>query len=274
MILDRRVYRPALGCALLLPFALAVAPAFANDLPEPRSLIDRHVAAVGGVEAIAKGSGGTAELRIEIEENGMVGTAKVYAAPNRMVMHMEIAGTKISTGMVDGVSWSIDPMHGPRLIEGEEAESMAHDLKTQVQTFDDDAIERLRTVALADSEGRPCYRVEIQWKDGKSSASCFDPESGFVLSTESVQASPMGEIKMLVHFYDYSAQGGLVQPMKMRMKMGGVTQVMTVKSASSELPPEEVFALPPSIAALMRKAEAAKAAKPEASPAKPAAGGP
>lgn len=292
----RPAFRSALVCALVLPCALAALPAFAKELPKPRVLMDRHLAAVGGIEAAAKSLHGSSKIRLEIVENGMTGAIQVYGAENRMVMRMEMAGMQVSTGIVDGVSWSIDPMHGPRLLDVEEAESMLHDLSPEVALFEDEAIKNMRTVALADSEGRPCYRVDIEWKDGRSSKSCFDPDSGLLLSTEGVQSSPMGELNVLMHFYDYAANNGFKQPMKMRMKMAGITQVMTVESIDSAPPPAEVFALPPAIAALVRKAEAAKidkpgsttsdaarpqavdaagegAAKPQAAPAKPAAGG-
>lgn len=191
----------------------------------------------------------------------MTGQVRIHGAEDRIVMHMEMAGMRISAGLVDGVSWSIDPVHGPRLGNVGETQPILQDRSPDVVFFKDAAIAGMRTVALADSEGRPCYRVEIQWKDGRSSAACFDSDSGDLLSNAGVQRGPMGELDAVMHFYDYVVHNGFRQPMTVRMKMAGVTQVLTVESIDSTPPPAEVFALPPAIAALVREANAAKTNK-------------
>jgi len=238
----------------LAALALAIAPALtqANDLPAPRALIDRHLAAIGGADALRSSGDGTAKMSIEVAENGMRGDMRVHVRGEDVVMNMSMMGMQISMGSVGGVSWSIDPMHGPRLIEGEELEEQRRHMDPDVLTFSDAAIESMKTVALADSEGRPCYRVEIVWKAGTDTASCFGVEDGLALSSEFTSISPMGEVRQTMHLYDYKQFGPVKMASRMQGKIMSLTQVMTIEDFSFDTPPDEVFALPAAILALTR----------------------
>lgn len=245
--------------------ALAIAPALAqaNDLPAPRALIDRHLAAIGGVDALRSSGDGTAKMSVEVAENGMRGDMRVHVRGEDVVVNMSMMGMQISMGSVGDVSWSIDPMHGPRLIEGEELDEQRRQMDPDVLTFSDAAIESMKTVALADSEGRPCYRVEIVWKAGNDTASCFGVDDGLALSSEFTSTSPMGEMRQTMHLYDYKQFGGVKMASRMQGKIMGMTQVMTIDSFEFGTPPDEVFALPAAIVALTQ-AETSKDDKPAA----------
>lgn len=250
---------------LAVAFALVAAPALvsAKDLPAPRALIDRHLAAIGGVDALRSGGDGTAKMSIEVAENGMRGDMLVHVRGEDVVMNMSMMGMQISMGSVGGVSWSIDPMHGPRLIEGEELEEQRRQMDPDVLTFSDAAIESMKTVALTDSEGRPCYRVEIVWKAGSDTASCFGVEDGLALSSEFTSISPMGEVRQTLHLYDYKQFGPVKMASRMQGKIMSLTQVMTIEDFSFDTPPDEAFALPAAIVALTQD-ETSKTDKPAA----------
>lgn len=241
-----------LGLAVALALALVAAPALvaAKDLPAPRALIDRHLAAIGGADALRDSGDGTAKISIEVAENGMRGDMVLYARGEDLVMNMTMMGMQISMGSVGGVSWSIDPMLGPRLIEGEELEEQRRQMDPDVLTFSDAAIESMKTVALADSEGRPCYRVEIAWKDGNDTATCFDVDDGLALSSEFTSTSPMGETRQTMHLYDYKQYGAVKMASRMQGKTMGMTQIMTIDSFEFGTPPDSAFALPAAIVAL------------------------
>lgn len=230
--------------------------ASAADLPEARTLIDRYMEAVGGEKAAEAAATGTVKMTMGIVENGMQGTVRMYLRPDAMRLTMSLAGAEIEMGMGDGVSWMIDPMHGPRLLEGEELQNQAEKMAPGRETYDVSLIESMKTTALSDSEGRPCYRVDIAWKSGSRSMSCFGTEDGLVLSTESTVVDPSGESLQLLHLYDYKPLGGVLQPSRMRMKSGGVNFTMAIDSFDSAAPADEVFALPPAIVTLLKQAGA------------------
>jgi len=238
---------------LTLALALAALPAFAGAgaLPDPRQLIDRHLEASGGADAIRDSGDGSAKMSIVVAENGMRGDLQLYTRGRDLVMNMTMAGMEIRTGMVGDIAWSIDPMLGPRLLEGKELEEQRRNVDPDVVTFADSAIESMQTVALADSEGRPCHRVEILWKSGDETATCFGLDDGLALYSESTSVSPMGEMRQVIHLYDYKTMGKVLVASRMRSSTMGMTQVMTIEDYRMGTPPDEVFALPPAIQALL-----------------------
>lgn len=251
---------------LALAFASMPALASAEALPEARALIDRHLEAIGGVEAVRNSGDGTVRIALEIEENGMRGSMLMHSRGKDMVLVMRMAGMEMRMGEVDGVAWSIDPMHGPRLIEGEELSDQQNRTNPDVATYSDASIASMKTVALADSEGRPCYRVEIVWKSGDDTVDCFGVEEHVLLSTQSTETSPMGDIRQTMHFYDYKPYGDFRMPTRMRMKVAGITQIMNVESVETETPPDEAFALPPAIVALLGDRDASETGRPATAP--------
>lgn len=248
---------------LMLALALATLPALAGAeaLPDPRQLIDRHLEASGGAEAIRDSGDGSAKMSIVVAENGMRGEMQVHSRGRDMVMTMSMAGMEIHTGMVGDIAWSIDPMLGPRLLEGEELDEQRRSVDPDVITFSDAAIESMKTVALADSEGRPCHRVEIRWKGGDETATCFGLDDGLALYSESTSVSPMGEMRQVIHLYDYKTIGKVRVPSRMRSVAMGMTQVMTIDDYQEGTPPDEVFALPPAIEALLDAGTGARSAE-------------
>ena len=255
-----RLNRTILGMALALalsPLAQA-ADTPAAALPAPRTLIDAHVAAVGGAEAYAKSTDGTAKIQMEIVENGMKLEMTMYGHGKDRASLMAIPGAgDFRNGYRGGIAWSMDPMNGPRLLEGKEREQMIEQSDSRITLRDAALIASAKTTALSESEGRPCYLVEIKWTSGRETADCYSSEDGLLLSTESVIASPMGDMKQVSHMSDYKSFGAVKLPAKIKGKAAGMTQLITIQSVDPAAPAAEVFALPVAIEALVKKSAAA-----------------
>lgn len=242
--------------ALVLGLTLGLAPlAQAADLPDARKLMDAHIAASGGREAVAKSGEGTSKVQMEIVENGMKVEMTMYGrgADRAFVMTVPGAGD-FRSGYTGGVAWGMDPMNGPRLLQGVEREQQIEQSDARYTVRDPSVIASAKTVALSESEGRPCYRVEIKWVSGRSTAECYSSENGLLLSTESTTATPMGEMKQTSHMSDYRQYGDVKAPAKMKVLTAGMTQLLTILSVDPTPPAAEVFALPPAIEALVKKA--------------------
>ncbi len=248
--------RTTLGMALALalsPLAQA-ADTPAAAMPAARSLIDAHVAAVGGAEAYAKSNDGTAKVQMEIVENGMKLEMMIYGRGSDRASLMAIPGAgDFRNGYSGGVAWSMDPMNGPRLLEGKERDQMIEQSEPKITLRDASLIASANTTVLSESEGRPCYRVEIKWTSGRETADCYGTEDGLMLSTESVIASPMGDMKQVSHMSDYTSFGAVKLPVKIKGKAAGMTQLITILSVDPTAPSAEVFALPVAIEALLKK---------------------
>ena len=255
-----RLNRTILGMALALalsPLAQA-ADTPAAALPAPRTLIDAHVAAVGGAEAYAKSTDGTAKVQMEIVENGMKLEMTRYGRGIDRASVMVIPGAgDFRSGYSGGVAWSMDPMNGPRLLEGKEREQVVEQSDSLITVRDASVIASAKTTALSESEGRPCYRVEIKWVSGRETADCYGTEDGLLLSTELVIASLMGDMKQISHMSDYKSFGAFKAAAKIKSKVAGMTQLITIQSVDPAAPAAEVFALPVAIEALVKKSAAA-----------------
>lgn len=239
----------------LLPFTASAA-----DLPKARTLIDAHVKAVGGAKAFANVDEGTIKATMEIVEAGMKGDMTVYTRGADITMTLTLPNYgETRMGTIDGTTWSIDPQNGPRLLQGKEREQFLQQNDRQHAARDPSLIAKAETTALSDSEGRACYRVEIEWKSGEKTADCYGVDDKFLLSTESTAATPMGEIKQVTHLYDYKPMGAIKSPYKAKTKLAGMTQMITMQSFDGAKLADSMFEMPPSIAALLNKqAEAAE----------------
>ena len=246
-----RMHRTTLALGLSLLFAPL---AHAADLPDARTLFDGYVKAIGGRDAVVRNSEGTTKLQMEIVENGMKADMTMHSRGQDRAMVMSLPGVgDFRSGYSGGVAWGMDPMNGPRLLTGPERDQMVSDTDVRHALRDPAVITSATTVALADSEGRPCYRVEITWASGRKSADCYGKDNGLLLSTESTTTSPMGEIKQVSHMYDYRDVNGVTTATTMKTLAAGMTQRITLVSSDPTPPAPEVFALPPAIEALVKK---------------------
>lgn len=242
--------------ALALPFAASAA-----DLPKPQVLFDAHIKAIGGRAAMENPNDGTLIGSMEVVENGMKADMRLVSLGKDRSMTMTLPNVGEFRGGNKGeLYWAMDPMNGPRLLTGKERDDRAEQNDPKVAMRDASLIESATTTGLSDSEDRPCYRVEIVWKNGKKTADCYGVEEKFLLSTESTVVTPMGELKQTSHFHDYTAFGNVKAAALMRVKAGGMTQVFRIANYDPATPSADAVALPPAIQALVDKAAQAKPA--------------
>lgn len=240
--------------AATLALALLSTAAGAADLPKARKLIDAHLNAIGGAKAFAQADEGTLKGTMEIVEAGMKGDMTVYTRGADMTLTLTIPNFgETRMGVIDGTTWSIDPQNGPRLLQGKERDQFAQQNDRKYAARDESLIAKAETTALSDSEGRACYRVEVEWKSGEKTADCYGVEDKFLLSTESTAVTPMGEVKQVTHLFDYKPMGTIKAPYKAISKLAGMTQMITMQSFDGAKLADSIFEMPPSIAALLKK---------------------
>jgi hypothetical protein len=248
--------RILLASAILLalcPLAVSAKDS-AKELPKARTLMDAHINAIGGAKAVEASSDGTAKAVFEIVELGIKGDMTISQRDEDFVMTLSLPGIgETRLGIIDGVTWSIDPQNGPRLLEGKERERLAQQNDDKYNMRDSGLIASATTTALTDSEGRPCYRVDIEWKSGEKTADCYGVDDGLLLYTESMSASPMGELTQIAHMYDYKQVGKTKAPQKVKNKIAGMTQAITMTSFDESKPSDDLFVLPAAIDALVKK---------------------
>lgn len=253
--------------ALALPFTASAA-----DLPKPQALFDAHIKAIGGRKAVEKDSEGSITGSMEIVENGMKADMRMASLGKNRALTMAIPSVgEFRSGRNGDVVWSMDPMSGPRILEGKERQDQVEPFEPKYVMRDASLIESATTTALSDSEGRACHRVEITWKSGKKTADCYGVEDKLLLSTESTVTTPMGELKQVSHFHEYKPFGPVKAATMTRVKAGGMTQVIRLAAYDATPPAADAVALPAAIQTLVNKAAAPRTGDDaKASEAKPA----
>ena len=121
-----RLSRRGILAALTL-FIAAPAAQAQDALPAADEIIDRHVEAIGGRDAVLSKEGSRAAGQFSMPAAGIQGTIEVLSAssPTRVISRVEIPGLgTIVNGYTGEVGWSVDPNLGPRLLEGMELAAM------------------------------------------------------------------------------------------------------------------------------------------------------
>lgn len=254
-----RLLRPALMTLALLAALplLAQTPAAApqaSSKPEPRALVDRHIKALGGEEAIGKSQDGTLTGSFAMPAVGINAPMTVwFKGHEKIASKVELPGVgAIQSGILGETVWMMDPFQGPRLLEGNERAQ-------QLESYHPDAIRRLPSfvnamtlAGEAEFDGKRCHKVDIQWKSGRQSWDCYAIDDGLLLASGGKTNSPMGDIEVTTVIKQYGELAGLKMPVHSEMQMMGQKQVLKFTAFDPTPPSDEVFALPPAIQGLLK----------------------
>jgi hypothetical protein len=270
--LGRQTLRSAaLGCALV---ALAMAPALLRaqtaqtpaqpapqakpapevKLPSARSIIDRHIAAVGGRKAILAHSSSHAKGTMTVAGSGMSGSLNIYGAkPNKSVVKITIGGIgEVEEGFDGKTGWSISPMSGPRLTEGKELEEKQFDADFYSDLHEEGRYTSMTTVDTVTFDGRPCYKLSLIRKNGAEDFDFYDVATGLKAGAIGTRESQMGPMNVTQVHLDYKKFGGLMVPTTMKQSAMGVQQILTLTSIEFDTVDPSVFEPPAPIKALLK----------------------
>lgn len=260
--LATRSLRAIAGMALVVPVlaAPALAGAQGASLPSAESLVAKHVAAIGGEDAVRKHSSIRMAGTFEMPAAGLKGNLQVVsAAPNRNAMTIAIPGVGEIRSGYDGIgAWEFNPMTGARLVEGKELTRISEDADFYAGTLRRQAgIASRQTVERTTLGGVACYRVKVTWKSGRESHECYAVDGGLLVALQSTYDGPMGTLETTQLLSAYETFGGVKHPTVLRQQMMGAEQVLTVTNVEYDTVTEEDFTPPPAIQTLREQAKKA-----------------
>jgi hypothetical protein len=245
-----------------LVFAQAQAPAAPaaqqkaeqTDLPPAQSIIDRHIEAVGGRDAMKAHNSVTVKGSMSVPANGMSGSLELFAArPNKRVTKMTLAGIgEISEGFDGTVAWSTSPMTGPMLATGDELKEKALDADFDGMLGLASKYEAMKTIEKTTFEGRPVYKIALTRKGGGDDIEFYDVETGLKAGGIVERKSPMGTVSATSVISDYKRFGGILQPTLVKQTAMGAQIVTTITSVEYDKVDPTVFELPAEIKALVK----------------------
>lgn len=219
-----------LAAALPAAAAQEAAAAAPQDLPPARDLVARYVAAIGGRDAFMKHSHIRSIGAFEMPAQGIRGDLRVVQSRDgRSTMRISVPGMGELAGGFDGtVGWSMNPMQGPRMLEGKELAQLQEDAGFLTALRESPGIATMETVEKTAIGGDACYKVRITYKSGRTSFDCYSLATGLIAGTISVQESPMGVIEVTTTMSDWKEFGGIRFATRMSQSAMGQQQVLSI----------------------------------------------
>jgi hypothetical protein len=251
--------RVATMAALLLAPLYAQAPQKAESttsaLPDAREIINRHIKAIGGREAILAHKSMHATGTLSIPAQSISGPMEIFGAanPDRVVIKFSIPGIgDIAEGFDGSHGWSLSPMTGPMLKVGKELTQAKFDADFYSELREPKNYPEVKTVEKTTFAGRPCYKVSIKRIDGAADFDFYDVATGLRAGSINTRDTKMGVITMTSIEGDYKKFGKLTQAMSVTQQVMGIEQKITLTMVEYDNVPASAFEPPPAIKALIR----------------------
>lgn len=248
----RSIRFTSLLAALVVPAALSAQDA--ASLPAAKDLVARHVAAIGGRDAVLRHTSMRATGTFAMPANGLGGELMTaQTRDGKALLKMTIAGMGEMAGGYDGtVGWASNPMQGPRLLEGKELAQMREDAGFAASLLRESPnIASMETVEKSAVGGVACYKVKITYASGRVAYDCYGVETGMLAGQVFVQESPMGTMELVNIVSDWKEFGGIKVATTLRQQAMGQEQVMTITAVDFDLPEHAaLFDLPANVKAL------------------------
>jgi hypothetical protein len=248
---------PAAGATAKAPAKTEAAKPAKTDtaLPSAREVIDRHIKAIGGRDALLSHKSAHVTGTFSVPASGMVGTIEMYGAaePDRTLVRITIPGLGEMLNGFDGShGWAVTPMTGPMLQVGKELDQTKLDAEFYGELRDSKRYKSMKTLEKAVFEGRPCYKVSLVRVDGNEDFEFYDVENGLRAGSINTRESPMGTVTTTSVESGYKKFGNVLQATSVVQKMMGVEQKLTLATIEYDSVEPAVFDLPTQIKALIK----------------------
>lgn len=223
------------------------------ELPDARSIVDRHIKAIGGREAVLAHKSMHASGTMSVPSSGISGPIDVYGlAPDRVLVKASIPGIgDIADGYDGAHAWSINPMTGPTLKSGKELEQTKLDADFYSELRDPKKY-TMTTVAKTSFDGRECYKVSVKRADGSEDFDFYDAVTGLRAGSINTRETQMGTMTMSNTEGGYKQFGKLTQATVLTQKIMGIEQKITLETVEFDTVDPTVFDPPAVIKALIK----------------------
>jgi len=222
----------------------------AGDLPLPSVLLKKHINAVGGEQALRAHTTKTINGKLHIKVMGIEGNINVIAAaPNKMKTTLELGQYgKSSSGYNGTVGWSMNPMSGNQILEGEALKQMIEraDFYGNELNLGKDAV-KLETVQSVNFDDGEQYKVLLVDANGEESYLYFSKETGLMSGIDRMEIGAMGKMPTQIRLGNYLETDGIKTPRKITSIQNGGETIIEIDSVSYNALAENAFELPAEI---------------------------
>ena len=138
-----------------------------------------------------------------------------HAKPNKFLQRMTLPGIgDIEEGFDGTVGWSMSPLTGPTLLDGQAARAAQVRRRLLSRSCKPtDRYASMTTVEKTTFEGRPVYKIQLVKKDGDEDIEFYDVETGLKAGSRRRRANHRwGPCRARRRSSDYKKFGTLLQP--------------------------------------------------------------
>lgn len=226
----------------------------AQALPDGKALVAKHVAAMGGRDAMDKHSSLHITGTFSMAAMGMEGPVHLYRAkPAKFLQQITFGALGDVVQGYDGTTgYAIQPQQGAMVLSGD----LLEQAKQQADFFADfpelSRYSAVETVALEDFEGRKCYKVKLTKAAGGDVIQYFDAETGLAAGSMRSAETQMGKVDLVSVLADYKETGGVKMPSRIIQKTPQGDFVLTFTSYEWDKVDPAVFNLPDAVKAQVK----------------------
>jgi hypothetical protein len=231
-----------------------------KDITDPAVVLEKHIEATGGRAAHQALKTRVSKTKLEFKTMGFSADATYFQArPGKSLLRL--VGDRIGTfneGVFDGVAWELSSTGGPRLKTGVERAGALRDAVMDNIVQWQELFEKVEHAGFTTIEGRLCHKIVLTPKEGHPETHYYDRQTYLLIKRECVVAHPMGLLQAEVYPSDYRRVDGVRLAFQMRMTLAGDERLHTTSSVRHNIDfPDDLFALPDEITALLSQTEAA-----------------
>lgn len=243
---------------LTAAFALTAPSLEAQPLPSAADVIAKHVAAIGGKDAISQIKSMKQSATMEIPAVGMSADIElIMVAPNKMATKMNFPQIGEMLQGTDGtVAWSVNPMQGPRLLEGKELAQTKNQADfAATMMYSADRFLSMVNEGIVDFGGEKAYKIKLVPKEmpDMQSWGYFSVATGLSIGAEANVVTEMGTIQSTTLTKDYKQFGPLKVATRAETTAGPQTMIMTIKSVEYNTAGPDAVQVPAAVQPLIKK---------------------
>ncbi|MGQ9918847.1 MAG: hypothetical protein ACUVS7_15670 [Bryobacteraceae bacterium] len=234
--------------SLLFSVAFCATPAPAQVSIALDELIEKHIAAVGGREALGKVTSTVMTGSFELPAMGASGTITIYAkAPNKRMTVINVDGFgEIFQGFDGERGFSVSPM-GAIDMSGRMLEDMKRDSLLHPELRLKEIYPKIEIQGKGKAGEREAWIVVMTPDKGSPVTAYFDAETFLMLKTSAVRLTDQGEAEVETEFGDYRevADTGMKAPhlIKQKLPVGEIITRITEIKVNADIP-DSRFAKP------------------------------
>lgn len=218
-----------------------------GDLPLPSVLFEKHISTIGGEESLRALTAQSIHGKLIIKAMGIEGNMHVISAvPNKIKTTIELGQFGKSISGYDGkVGWTMDPMAGNMILEGEALKQMMTraDFYSNNLHLGKDAL-KLETVQTVNFDDAEQFKVLLVDADGEESYLYFSKETGLLSGVDKMELGMMGKAPTQIRMSNYVETNGIKTARLIKSSQNGVETIIELDSVSYEALADNVFDLP------------------------------